>query len=65
MATYMVTGRTAQGAPLVSINIAAIDQEETVVEELAVVAGLKAFLATVDGIDHATALKYEQVTTSV
>lgn len=65
MATYVVTGRTAQGAPQVSVNIAAIDQEEEVVAELDIVAALKAFLLTVPGIGQATALKHEQITTSV
>ena len=65
MATYLITGKTAGGSPLVNVNIANIDQDEQVVDELAVVAAVKAFLQTVPGIGQATALKFEQITTQV
>lgn len=65
MATYMITGKTATGTRLVNVNIAAIDQEEPTVEEVAVVHAVRDFLLTVPGVTQATCLKYEQITTSV
>lgn len=65
MATYMITGKTAGGARLVNVNVAAIDQEEPVVEEVAVVHAVRNFLLTVQGVEQVECLKFEQVTTHV
>ena len=50
MANYQITGRNGDGAPLVSVSIGSIDQEEHVVEEIDVVNAVRAFLASVDGV---------------
>lgn len=65
MATYLITGMTTSGARLINVNIAGIDQDEQVVEELDVVHAVRDFLVTVPGISQATCLKFEQVTTQV
>ncbi len=65
MATYLVTGKTATGTPLINVNIAGIDQDEEVVPELNVVHAMRDFLVTVPGIAQATCQKSEQITTQV
>ncbi len=65
MATYLITGKSAQGARLVNVLIAGIDQDEEVVGEIAVVHAVRDFLTTVPGIAQATCQKSEQVTTQV
>ena len=65
MATYLITGKSAQGARLVNVNVAGIDQDEPVVGELDVVHAVRDFLLTVPGIAQATCMKSEQVTTQV
>lgn len=65
MATYLITGKNASGEPLVQVNIAAINQEQRVVEEIAVVDAVRSFLAGVDGIGSVVAQRYEQVITVI
>lgn len=65
MATYLITGKTATGTPLINVNIAGIDQDEQVVPELDVVHAVRNFLASMPGIAQATCLRFEQVTTQV
>ena len=65
MATYVITAKSTGGAPLVQVQIGAINQEATVVEDLAVVDALRDFLAGVDGVGSVVAQKYEQVITIV
>jgi hypothetical protein len=65
MATYVITGKSSGGVPLVSVNISAINQEERVVEELAVVGAVRQFLAGTTGVQSVVAQKYEQVITVV
>lgn len=65
VATYLITGKTATGARLINVNIAGIDQDEEIVEEVDVVHAVRDFLQTLPGITQATCLKFEQVTTQV
>ncbi|KUN03138.1 hypothetical protein AQI95_24575 [Streptomyces yokosukanensis] len=65
MASYVVTAKNSSAEPMVSVQISAISQEGTVVEEIDVVDSVRSFLATVSGVVSVTALKYEQVITNV
>lgn len=65
MASYLIMGRTAQGVTLLSIHVDAVNQDEPVVDELAVVNAVKAFLMTVPGVAMTVAQKTESVTTLV
>lgn len=65
MASYVITAKTASAEPLVSVQISAINQEGTVVQELDVVDSVRSFLGTVSGVVSVTAQKYEQVITTV
>lgn len=65
MAMYVVTGKNAQGDPVVSVDISAINQDPAVVPELDVVNAVRAQLAATTGIASVMAQKYEQVITTV
>jgi hypothetical protein len=65
MATYVITGKSSSGEPLVSVQISAVNQEQHVVEELDVVGAVRAFLSSADGVEFVVAQKYEQVITVV
>ena len=65
MANYVITGRNGSGDSVVSVQIASISQEGTVVPELDVVNAVRAFLGTVSGIGSVGAQKFEQVITNV
>jgi len=62
---YVITAKNPSGAPLVSVNIAAINQEQQVVPEVDVVNAVRTFLASVDGVGSVVAQKYEQVITVI
>jgi len=63
VATYMVTGKTLGGTSLISVRIDAIDQDDQIVPELDVIAGVRAYLMTLPGVGQTTAQKQELVTT--
>ncbi|MEU5596809.1 hypothetical protein [Streptomyces sp. NPDC020298] len=65
MASYVITAKNASAEPMVSVQISAISQEGTVVEELDVVNAVRSFLSTVPGVASVTAQKFEQVITTV
>ncbi|MFF3511524.1 hypothetical protein [Streptomyces sp. NPDC002573] len=65
MANYMVTGKNASGEPVVSVNIAQINQDTPVVQEIDVVNAVRNFLAGTAGIGSVVAQKFEQVTTVI
>lgn len=65
MATYVVTGKTNSGENLVSVNIAGVNQETAIVQELDVVAVVRELLARTPGVFSVVAQKYEQVITVV
>ncbi|MEV5957309.1 hypothetical protein AB0M11_26670 [Streptomyces sp. NPDC051987] len=65
MPSYVVTGKNSSGEPLVSVNIAAVNQDGAVVQELDVVNAVRAELAGTAGIASVVAQKYEQVITNV
>jgi hypothetical protein len=66
MATYVITGKNSGGSPVVSVNIAAINQEEErVVEDIDVVNAMRTFLAGRAGVASVVAQRYEQIITVV
>ncbi|MFF7096424.1 hypothetical protein ACFY9A_29115 [Streptomyces rubradiris] len=65
MATYVVTGRTSGGEPLVSVGISGINQEGTVVQEIDVVNAIRELLARTARVVSVEAQKHEQVITVV
>lgn len=65
MANYTVTGRNGSGAPVVSVSIGSIDQEEQVVDDKAVVDAVRACLAGVTGVESVVARKFEQLITII
>lgn len=65
MASYLITGRTAGGAQPLSIHVDAINQEDPIVEEMAVINAVKAFVMTVPGVITTVTQKTESVTTIV
>jgi len=65
MASYVVLGRSGEGAPLVQVSIGSIDQEQPVMTEQAIVDAVRECLAGVDGVVQVVARKYEQVITIV
>lgn len=65
MPNYVITGKNRSGEPLVSVNIAAINQEQQVVPEVDVVNAVRLFLASVDGVSSVMAQKYEQIITVI
>lgn len=65
MPNYVITGKTSGGQPLVQVNIAAINQEQTVVEDIDVVNAVRTFLSGVDGVGSVVAQRYEQVITNI
>lgn len=65
MANYVITAKNGSGEPLVSVNIAAINQEGQVVPEVDVVNAVRTFLSGVDGVGSVVAQKYEQVITVI
>lgn len=65
MASYVVTGKNASGEILVSVNIAAINQDSPVVNEVDVVNAVRTFLAGTAGVGSVVAQKYEQVITTI
>jgi hypothetical protein len=65
MASYVITAKNSSAEPLVSVQISAINQEGTIVQELDVVNSVRTFLATVSGVVSVTAQKYEQIITVV
>lgn len=65
MPMYVVTGKNTSGEPVVSVDISAVNQEGTVVQELDVVGAVRALLAGTPGIGSVMAQKFEQVVTTV
>ena len=65
MATYVVTGKSQLGEPMVSVSIAGINQEPVIVEETAVVNAVRTFMAGLPGVGSVVAQKYEQVITVI
>jgi hypothetical protein len=65
MATYVITGRSPGGDPLVSVQVAAINQEQRVVDDIDVVNAVRGFLAGLPEIGSVVAQKYEQVITVI
>lgn len=65
MATYVITGKSGSGGALVSVSISGINQETTVVPEIAVVNAVRDLLAGTSGIFSVEAQKYEQVITVI
>ena len=65
MANYTIVGRDIGMKPLISVSIAAIDQETHAIEEIEVVNAVRAFLAGVSGVASVVAQKYEQVITTI
>lgn len=65
MPTYVVTGKSGSGEPLVSVNISGISQEPVIVPETDVVNAVRAFLAGLPGVGSVVAQKYEQVITVI
>lgn len=65
MPNYVITGKSGGGEPMVSVQIAGINQEPVVVEETAVVNAVRAFVAGLPGVGSVVAQKYEQVITVI
>lgn len=65
MASYLIMGRSVTSAPVLSIHVDAINQDEQVVSEIDVVNAVKAYLMTVPGVTQTVAQKGEWVTTNV
>lgn len=65
MPNYVITGKSGSGEPVVSVNIAGVNQEQQVVAEIDVVNAVRDFLASVDGVGSVVAQKYEQVITVI
>ena len=65
MASYVVLGRSGEGAPLVQVSIGSIDQEQPVMTEQAIVDAVRERLLLVPGVEAVVARKYEQVITVV
>lgn len=65
MANYVLLGRSGEGAPLVQVSIGSIDQEQPVVEEMAIVDAVRERLLLVPGVEAVVARRYEQVITVV
>lgn len=65
MPNYVITAKSQGGEPMVSVNIAAINQEQQVVPEVDVVDAVRTFLASVAGVGSVVAQKYEQVITVI
>jgi hypothetical protein len=65
LATYVITGRNKSGEPVLAASIDSITQEPPVVDEVAVVDALRAFIAGTAGVVSVVAQKFEQVVTTV
>jgi hypothetical protein len=65
MANYVITGRDRGGMPLVSVQVAAINQEQHVVDDLDVVNAVRQFLAGLPEVGSVVAQRYEQVITVI
>jgi len=65
VATYVITGKGPGGEPVMSVSIAAINQEPVIVEETAVVNAVRTFMAGLPEVGSVVAQKYEQVITVI
>lgn len=65
MATYQITGRDNEAAPLVAVNVASIDQEQQVVSEMTIVNALRSCIAAVPGVQSVVVRRFEQLITIV
>ncbi|MET7452543.1 hypothetical protein ABZT03_11715 [Streptomyces sp. NPDC005574] len=65
MASYVVTGKTAGGAPLFSVSLSSVDQDDIRVEDIEVVNAVRKLFAAVPGVGQVEARKFEQVITVV
>ncbi|MFD5814424.1 hypothetical protein [Streptomyces sp. NPDC127038] len=65
MATYVITGRSPDGEPLVSVQVSGINQEVHVVDDIDVVNAVRGFLTGLPEIGSVVAQKYEQVITVI
>lgn len=65
MAAYTATARNSEGSPVVSVTIGSIDQEQQIVTEIDIANAVRAFLASVAGVESVVVRKYEQVITIV
>lgn len=62
---YVITGKNASGEPVVSVDIAAINQDAPVVNEVDVVNAVRTLLAGTAGVGSVVAQKFEQVITTI
>jgi len=65
VATYVITGKSPSGEPLVSVQVAAINQEQHVVDDIDVVGAVRGFLLGLPEVGSVVAQRYEQVITVI
>jgi hypothetical protein len=65
MPNYVVTGKNASGEPLVSLQLAAINQEQPILDDIDVVDALRTFLLGRPEVESVVAQRYEQVITVI
>jgi hypothetical protein len=65
VASYLITGRTSGGSPVVSIHLDSINQEDPIVNEIDVVNAVRTFLLTVPNVTQTVAQKQEWVSSYV